>query len=65
MPTYEIVKDPRIFISGDFKDMNSSERLETLCLAAGRVFEPIDAIGYTAEEVKAPTGTFLEEVLPA
>jgi hypothetical protein len=27
------------------------ERLEALGLAAGRVFEPIEAIGYTEDEV--------------
>lgn len=54
-----------IIVSEDFKNMNFRERLETLGLAAGRVFEPIEAIGYTAEEVKDTKGTFLEEILPA
>ncbi|PIW87865.1 MAG: nucleotidyltransferase domain-containing protein [Nitrospirae bacterium CG_4_10_14_0_8_um_filter_41_23] len=54
-----------IVISEDFKDMNLRERLEALGLAAGRVFEPIEAIGYTEEEVKDTKGTFLEEILPA
>lgn len=52
-----------IVISDDFKSMNIRERLETLGLAAGRVFEPIEAIGYTAEEARNIKGTFLEEVL--
>ena len=39
-------------ISEDFKNLNLRERLEILGLAAGRVFEPIEAIGYTIEEVK-------------
>jgi hypothetical protein len=54
-----------IVVSEDFKNMNFKERLETLGLAAGRVFEPIEAIGYTEEEVKDTKGTFLEEILPA
>lgn len=53
-----------IVISQDFKNMNIRERLETLGLAAGRVFEPIEAIGYTEEEIKDTKGTFLEEILP-
>jgi predicted nucleotidyltransferase len=54
-----------IVISEDFRHMNLRERLETLGLAAGRVFEPIEAMGYTEEEVKDAKGTFLEEILPA
>ncbi len=53
-----------IVISEDFKNINLRERLETLGLAAGRVFEPIEALGYTEEEVKDTKGTFLEEILP-
>ncbi|GBE01247.1 nucleotidyltransferase domain protein [bacterium BMS3Abin08] len=53
-----------IVISDDFKNMNFRERLEILGLAAGRVFEPIEAIGYTEEEIKDTKGTFLEEILP-
>jgi len=54
-----------IVISEDFKKFNLRERLEILGLAAGRVFEPIEAIGYTEEEVKDTKGTLLEEILPA
>jgi predicted nucleotidyltransferase len=54
-----------IVISEDFKKLNLRERLEILGLAAGRVFEPIEAIGYTEEEVKDTKGTLLEEILPA
>jgi hypothetical protein len=43
--------------------MNIRERLEILGLAAGRVFEPIEAIGYTEEEIRDVKGTFLEEIL--
>jgi hypothetical protein len=31
--------------------MNIRERLEILGLAAGQVFEPIEAIGYTPKEI--------------
>jgi len=41
-----------IIISDDFKDMNLRERLEILGIAAGRVFEPIEALGYTSKEIK-------------
>lgn len=52
-----------IVISEDFKKMNIRERLEILGLAAGKVFEPIEALGYTTEEIRDIKGTFLEEVL--
>ena len=39
-------------ISKDFKNLNIRERFEILGLAAGRVFEPIEALGYTPEELK-------------
>lgn len=52
-----------IVISEDLKDMNVRERLELLGIAAGRVFEPIEAIGYTPEELDAnKKETFLEEI---
>ncbi len=54
-----------VVISDDFKNMNIRERLETLGLAAGRILEPIEAIGYTEDEVKDTKGTFLEAILPA
>ncbi len=54
-----------LVISEDFKNICLRERLEILGLAAGRVFEPIEAIGYTEEELKDVKGTFLEEILPA
>jgi predicted nucleotidyltransferase len=53
-----------IVIADDFRNMNLRERLELLGIAAGRVFEPIEALGYTQEELK--TGmkeTFLEAIL--
>lgn len=53
-----------IVVSNDFKNMNVRERLELLGLAAGRVFEPIEALGYTEAEIEeAKKETFLEEIL--
>lgn len=53
-----------MIISNDFKNMNLRERLELLGIAAGRVFEPIESVGYTEEEITAnKKGTFLEEIL--
>ncbi len=52
-----------IVISENFSGMNLRERLELLGLASGRVFEPIEALGYTEEEVRNSKETFLEEVL--
>jgi uncharacterized protein len=53
-----------IVISELFEGMNIRERLELLGIAAGKVFEPIEALGYTPEEIEAnKRGTFLEEVL--
>ena len=52
-----------IVISENFAEMNLRERLEILGLAAGRVFEPIEAIGYTQEEIKNSKETFLESIL--
>lgn len=52
-----------IVISDDFKNMSLRERLEILGIAAGRVFEPIEALGYTEEEIKNKKGTFLEQIL--
>ena len=53
-----------IIISEDFKRMNLRERLELLGLAAGKIFEPIEALGYTPAEFEANRkGTFLEDAL--
>lgn len=53
-----------VVISEDFRNLNLRERLEILGLAAGRVFEPIEALGYTSEEVEnvSPV-SILNEVL--
>jgi len=52
-----------VVISSDFKNMNLRERLEILGLAAGRVFEPIEALGYTPEELLEKKETFLEAII--
>lgn len=52
-----------IIISDDFKNLNFRERLELLGIAAGRVFEPIEALGYTEEEIKEQEeGSFIGEI---
>ncbi len=52
-----------VVISSDFKHMNLRERLEILGLAAGKVFEPIEALGYTPQEVKEKKETFLGAII--
>jgi predicted nucleotidyltransferase len=52
-----------IVVSDDFKKMNLRERLEILGLAAGQVFEPIEALGYTPKEILQKKETFLEAIL--
>ena len=52
-----------VVISRDFKNMNLRDRLEILGLAAGNVFEPIEALGYTPQEVKEKKETFLEAII--
>ena len=53
-----------IIISNDFLKMNLRKRLEILGIAAARIMEPVEAKGYTPEEIKRiPQGSFLEEIL--
>ncbi|HLA04865.1 MAG TPA: nucleotidyltransferase domain-containing protein [Syntrophales bacterium] len=53
-----------IVISDDFRRMNLRERLELLGIAAGRILEPIEALGYTQEELESrEKETFLEAIL--
>ena len=53
-----------IVISDDFQPLNVRERLELLGLAAGKIMEPIEALGYTDEELEVePKGSFLWNVL--
>lgn len=42
-----------VVISEDFARMNLRERLEVLGIAAARIMEPVQALGYTAEEFEA------------
>lgn len=53
-----------VIVSKDFRKMNLRERLEVLGIAAVRIMQPIEARGYTPEEmnVKRPA-SFLEEIL--
>lgn len=53
-----------VVVSKDFEKMNLRERLEILGVAAARILEPIEALGYTPREIeKAEKGGFLNEVL--
>jgi predicted nucleotidyltransferase len=53
-----------LIVSPDFERMNTRERLEVLGLAAARVWQPIEAIGCTPEELdKVEPATLLEEIL--
>lgn len=53
-----------IVVSPDFSRLNFRERLEILGVAAARLLKPIQAVGYTPEEITAKTYTlFLEEIL--
>lgn len=53
-----------VVISNDFKKLNLRERLEVLGVAAARIMKPIEAKGYTLQEVQNASPTsFLQEVL--
>lgn len=53
-----------VIISEDFQKMNLRERLEILGMAAVRMMEPIEAKGYTSEEIRmAQEASFLKEIL--
>jgi len=54
-----------LVISQDFSEMNLRERLEILGEAAVDLMEPIEAKGYTPEEIKPgniPEAGFLDEI---
>ena len=55
-----------VVISRDFASMNLRERLEILGMAAARIMEPVQALGYTPEEFEAQgKGSFVgDEVKP-
>lgn len=54
-----------VIVSNDFQGMNLRERLEALGIAAARIMKPIEARGYTVQEIEAiPLSTsFLKEIL--
>lgn len=53
-----------IIISNDFRKMNLRERLEILGIAAARIMKPVEAKGYTPEEIEVvPPASFLREIL--
>jgi len=53
-----------IVVSKDFQKMNLRERLEVLGIAAARIMKPIEAKGYTPEELEKVSPTnFLNEIL--
>ena len=53
-----------IIISEDFQKMNLRERLEVLGIAAARIMKPVEAKGYTPEEIEATQeASFLKEIL--
>jgi predicted nucleotidyltransferase len=53
-----------IVVSSDFRKLNLRERLEILGIAAARIMKPIEAKGYTPQEIKMPSeDSFLKEIL--
>ncbi len=55
-----------IVVSRDFSSLNLRERLEILGVAAARILKPIQALGYTPEEITAKSfSPFLEDILDA
>jgi uncharacterized protein len=53
-----------VVVSDSFQQMNLRERLEVLGLGAAQIMKPIEAKGYTPEEIKsAPEVSFLSEIL--
>jgi len=53
-----------LVVSPDFERLASWERLELLGIAAGRIWQPIEALASTPAEVAhVQPATFLEEIL--
>lgn len=53
-----------IVVSPDFSSLDLRERLEILGVAAARLLKPIQALGYTPEEIQTKGySPFLEEIL--
>ncbi len=52
-----------LIVSPAFESMNTRERLELLGVAAARIWEPIEALACTPDElIRAETATLLEEI---
>ena len=53
-----------IVVSSDFGDKNIRERLEVLGIASARIMEPIQAQGYTPDELNSKDrSSFIQEIL--
>ena len=53
-----------VIISKDFQNLNLRERLEVLGIAAARIMKPVEAKGYTPEEIETTSeASFLKEIL--
>ncbi len=53
-----------VVVSSDWAKYNDIERLETLGIAAGRILEPVEAVGFTPEDIAAHRlSTFWEMIL--
>jgi len=53
-----------LIVSPNFVGMNTRARLELLGIAAARLWQPIEAFGYTADELAdVEPATLLEEIL--
>ncbi len=52
-----------VVVSSDFSSLNLRERLELLGVAAARVLKPIQAVGYTPDEIASKSySPFLDEI---
>jgi predicted nucleotidyltransferase len=53
-----------IVVSPDFSSLNLRERLEILGVAAARLLKPVQAMGYTPDEIAAKSySPFVDEIL--
>lgn len=53
-----------LIVSSDFEDLNTRERLEQLGTAAARLWQPIEAMACTPDELThIEPATFLEEIV--
>ena len=52
-----------IVVSRDFQKMNLRQRIEVLGIAAARIMQPIEALGYTPREIEvARPASFIKEI---